>query len=183
MYIEQPTENRTLCKIVSQEYSVIYVGDQLKHSIEIKMKYFAIEDYVQESGKKFKMLIESQHSKRAKSTDFLYIYFEHYKLAPLQHHKPKDKLQVYLDTLKINYNPDTILALMNFASSVTVTPSSSPEPEPSTTAEPAEQASPKTPSTASSVEKKKKPRTPDKSVTLRLSFDFRQLYINLNKPI
>ena len=116
MYIEQPNQNRTLCKIESNEYSVIYVGDEDKDTVEIKMKYFAIHDFIQESGKNFKMLIESQHSKRAKHTEFLYIYFEHWKLPRIR--KAKDKLQLFLDTLKINYNPDTILTLMNFASSI-----------------------------------------------------------------
>eukprot|EP01083_Nonionella_stella_P301013 1030575_1 len=170
MYIEQPFENRTLCKIVSSEYSVLYVGDEEKDTVEIKMKYFGIHDFVQESGKTFSMLIESMHSKTAKHVEFLYIYFEHWKVAPIK--RAKDTLKLFLDTLRINYNPDTILCLINFAKSIAPNEDQvkiesnlniqKPDHDP--------------------VEKTRKPRIKDRSNTLRLSFDFSQLYINLNKP-
>ena len=183
MYIEQPIENRTLCKIVSSEYSVIYVGDQDKDTVEIKMKYFAIHDFVQESGKNFKMLIESQHSKRAKHTEFLYIYFEHWKLPRIK--KAKDKLQLYLDTLKINYNPDTILSLINFAQSITKKSKNEEQNDFKKEKEEEQKLEIKQEMKDDDINqknKKNKRREKNSSLTLRLSFDFRQLFINFNKP-
>ena len=173
--------------MVSTEYSVIYIGDEEKDTMEIKMKYFAIFDFVQESGKDFKMLIESMHSKRAKHGEFMYIYFEHWKAPRVK--KARDKLLLCLDTLKINYNPDTILALIHFANSVLQKPSKSAT---TTTAPPntipeeskydedrrdgiCDDSHHSKPLIEPPSKKKKKPRVKDTALTLRLSFDFRQV--------
>ena len=179
MYIEQPIEQRTLCKIVCSEYSLIYVGDQDKDTIEIKMKYCAIDDFVQKSGKEFCKLIESMHSKSAKHVEFLYLYFEHWKLPRIK--KAKDKLQLYLDTLKINYNPDTILTLIDFANSITQK-NENDEIKVNDDDEFEDNELIEIENKIIAKPQNKKPRIQDTSLTLRLSFDFRQLYINLNKP-
>ena len=122
----------------------------------------------------------------------MYIYFEHWKVPRFK--KAKDKLLLCLDTLKINYNPDTILALIHFANSVLQKPSNSSRTDGTlnsgavssqTIMEDAELNEFKNSNYRSSGQsqsesvvsskKKKKLRVKDTALTLRLSFDFRQV--------
>ena len=54
-------------------------------------------------------MLESTHSKR---DEFFHILFSHYKVPRPK--KEKDRLIFQLDTLSINYNPDSILQIASF---------------------------------------------------------------------